>query len=387
MSPSRFFTINARAFTACLVTGLIMTAVAGTFVLGVGQARLRESYGMHLSHGADQAAAAVDTFVFRRIIDAAILARVPDVRRAAADGGDHPFDADVARELDRRWAAGQSLPGAGADLLTNAAATFLADVVQGDPIYREILVTDRFGRLVAASARTTDYLQSDETWWQEAMREPLGGRIFAGDVHWDESARVYAIEIALPVAAADAGQAVGVLKVIADVRALGAVVGGSRLGATGDAVLLRRVGTMVFSLRRVEPNAEYFAADLLRERLQVLTQGQSPGPVHFGARDARGDGRIVGLALCQLRASYPRLDWVVAVSQSESELFAPIREQRLWLALVLVLTALMVIAFAFWFSARLASPPIIETLHLVDHPPLHTIDEVREDGVIRETVS
>ena len=84
--------INSRVFTVFLIVGLLLLAGASLFILGIGHGRLRASYGTSLSQVADHTAAAVDAYMFRRIIDASILARVPAVRAEAAAGSRRPFD-------------------------------------------------------------------------------------------------------------------------------------------------------------------------------------------------------------------------------------------------------------------------------------------------------
>jgi len=73
------------------------------------------------------------------------------------------------------------------------------------------------------------------------------------------------------------------------------------------------------------------------------------------------------LALSQLKASYPNLAWVVAVSQGEDELFAPVREQWGSLVIVLAFTALAVVLLALWLTVRMAARPPDSDLHLVEH--------------------
>ena len=85
---------------------------------------------------------------------------------------------------------------------------------------------------------------------------------------------------------------------------------------------------------------------------------------------------MVGVAFSQLKASYPQLAWVVAVSQADDELFAPLRTQWTSLIIVLALTALGVVLFALWFSMRLATPPPDSELHLVEHAPPAKADSV-----------
>jgi len=317
--------INYRVFTVFLVVGFVMLASAAAVVLGTGQARLRASFGDHLGNVADQTAANVDSYVFRRAIETAILAAVPEGRRGAAAASAAAADPAVTRRQDEEWQQARAVPATLTGLLNNDASRFLSEVTRNDPTYRELLLADRHGRLVAASAVTTDYNQADEEWFTRTLQ---GGRMQVGGVTWDESAGTWALEISVPVEEAAASGLVGVLKAVIDVREIVAAVAAVRLGATGDAALVLDDGAMVLSAARPVAGAQYFAADLLRERLQAAAT-EPGGAISFAARTADGDPRLVGLGLSQLRASYPHLKWIVAVSQAESELFAPVRYQ-LW---------------------------------------------------------
>jgi hypothetical protein len=378
VSPSAF-RINVRAFNVFLIVGLVMLAVASAFVLGIGQGQLRTAYGEHLGQVADEAAAAIDAYVFRQIIDASILARVPDIRQEAATGSQKPFDPQAVRQIDREWQQARTAPPSVRALLDTRASVFLADVSQHQAIYRELLLTDRQGRLIATSGTASNYYQADEDWWRDAFDDGVRGRLAVTDVRWDESARVYALEIVVPVEDPSGGSLAGILKIVADVRELGTVLGGVRLGNTGDASLLREDGSFVFSFRTLDPKARFFATDLLRERLRAVRQGEPQGHVSFSATAADGTSRVVGVALSQLRASYPQLAWAVAVSQDDSELFVPIRAQLISLMLVLALTAVAVLLLALWLSTRLAALPPDTDLHLVTHQRVHRIEEPDEE--------
>ena len=76
--------INLRVLTVFLIGALPVLAAGVILVLGIGQARLRDSYGRHLAEVAEQTTATVDRYVFRRIVDVSILGRVPDAQRVAA---------------------------------------------------------------------------------------------------------------------------------------------------------------------------------------------------------------------------------------------------------------------------------------------------------------
>jgi hypothetical protein len=248
-------------------------------------------------------------------------------------------------------------------------------------------LTDRYGRVVAASGSTDGYLMDKTAWWQEAFGDGSRGHLAVSDVWFDPLTRTFAMGITAPVEDQAGGQLTGILRTVVNVREIGAVLGGVRMGASGDAVLVREDGSIVFALGSVDPSARFFAADLLRERLAAAKTEQPPTPLQFGASTAGGTPRLVGVAFSQLRASFPHLNWAVAVSQNEDELFRPVRAQGASLLIIIGLTALAVLLFALWYSVCLAAPPEPEEMdmHLVRHPRVHRIAESEESAEPDET--
>jgi C4-dicarboxylate-specific signal transduction histidine kinase len=379
MRPA-FFRLNARVFSVFLVVGLLMLVAASYFVIGIGQAGLRNAWGEQLRQVADQTAAAVDTYVFRLVIDASVLSHVPEVREAAVAGSQRPFERAAALSIDRDWErAGAAVPEK-KEVMANKVSAFLADTTRQNPIYKELVLTDRYGRVVAASGAGDGYLVDQTDWWQEAFGDGSRGHLAVGDVRFDPRTRTFEMGITAPVEDEAGGQLTGILRTVVNVREIGAVLGGVRMGTSGDAVLVRDDGSIVFAVGSVDPNARFFAADLLRERLAAAKQDQPPAPLQFGASTAAGTPRLVGVAFSQLKASFPHLNWAVAVSQNEDELFRPVRAQGTSLLIILGLTALAVLLFALWYSVCLAAPPEPEEMdmHLVRHPRVHRIAELEE---------
>lgn len=112
--------------------------------------------------------------------------------RAQADA-----QTEIAR-LEARWA---SLTETGPDMqvfLTNSVAREIRTFQSLNPLFAEILVTDATGRLVAATRKTSDYWQADETWWQVARSNALREAYLEG-VNFDQSAMTYSIDVALPI--------------------------------------------------------------------------------------------------------------------------------------------------------------------------------------------
>lgn len=376
--------LSRRALTVFLLVGLPILALGVALVLALGQARLRDLNGRHLEQVAAQTAAGIDAYVYRRILDVSVLGRVPELRAAATAASRQPFDKAVSERIDAEWAAAKTAPASVASVLTSPAAQFLADIAQRDPTYKELLLTDRSGRLVAASNPTTDYFQGDEDWWMNAYGEGRAGAVGLSDVSWDASAGRHAIQIAVPVTSPADESLVGILKVVTDSREMLALVGGVQLGTTGEAQLVRPDASIVFSRRAVEPSARFFAADALRDRVTRLSSGAPLEGSYFAADGANGQEILVGMAPSQLSRSYPNVAWFVVVTQASEELMAPVASLGWYLLLTLALTAIAILIFALWFSMRLAAPPLEADMHLVEHPAVMHVGET-DEPILPET--
>jgi hypothetical protein len=366
--------LNVRVFTVLVFVSLPLMAVAAALVLGVGQAQLRDSYGLQLTQVAEHVAAGIDSYLFRRILDVGVLAKEPTLHDVAA-ASTKPLNPDEVKAIEKEWEAARVATAQKTGVLDSPTARYLREITENDPVYREIFVTDREGRLVATSNPTTDYYQADEAWWQEAFDDGIRGRVSMGDVVWDESAKAFVIEIAMPISSRTDNRLVGVLKVVADAREMLAPAAGLQLGKTGEAWLLRSDGTVVYSRRSVGPKAQFFASDLLRPRIEAYKRGQLHLPMTLSARDGDGQSLVVAVAASQLGLSYPKLDWMVAMTQDEEEVFAPVRAQFWRLLGVFGMVAALVMALTAWFSLRLAHPPIEPAMHISEHPEVPRIED------------
>jgi hypothetical protein len=371
--PHRLHAINYRVFTTLLVVGLPVFVIGSYFVIASGRAHLRDAFGATLAQRAEQSAAAIDAYVYRRVVDVSLLARVPDVRRLAAATPDRPLDGAAAAALDRRFAALDLKSPVVAEVLGNPASRYFTEITRQDPVYRELLLTDRAGRLIGASNLTSDYYQADEDWWQRVMADEQG-EATVSDVRWDDSARTYAMEIAVPVPGDD-GRPAGVLKAVADIREMLASVAGIDLGSGGEAMVVRHNGSIVFRRGTQEPNARFFAASRLQQALAPALQEGGLTRLSFSATDTSGDAQLVGAATCQLASTYPHLPWAVVVWESEPRALAPVNSLFRSLLLVLAMTMLAVLGLAFWFSTKLIARPLETEMDLVPHPHITRVAE------------
>ncbi|MDG7050386.1 MAG: hypothetical protein JRZ94_04200 [Nitrososphaerota archaeon] len=80
-------------------------------------------------------------------------------------------------------------------------------------VFSEIYVTNQYGVVIGSTGRTTDYLQSDEEWYQNAIIEKDG--LWIGKPEYDESSRSYSIDIVYRINDDD-GKFLGVIKGVYD---------------------------------------------------------------------------------------------------------------------------------------------------------------------------
>ena len=120
--------------------------------------------------------------------------------------------------LDARW---PSLPVDSPELaacLQNDLARQLKEFQKRNPSFAEIMVTDRLGRLIAATNKTSDYWQADELWWQEAAAAKDGTAYVEG-LDFDESTGTHSIALSVPLydLRDRGGKPVGILKGVLNV--------------------------------------------------------------------------------------------------------------------------------------------------------------------------
>ena len=137
---------------------------------------------------------------------------VPDVVAGAAE--ERPeVDQLVTLPTDQveaRFADGAVLDS------TGRLSRLLASYTAARPEFAELFFTDANGFNVASSGPTSDFVQSDEGWWQRAWAD--GASI--GTLDFDESAGVQSVDLAVRIEDPTTGRPLGVLKGVVDARDL-----------------------------------------------------------------------------------------------------------------------------------------------------------------------
>jgi hypothetical protein len=138
------------------------------------------------------------------------MALNPTVIRAARGQNLEQLSLEEIKARDEEWKGTESLTHFKRALQENSAGRFLKRMVGLNKSFNEAFLTDNQGANIAAYPATSDYWQGDEEKWSGSFNGG-NGRIFLGPLEYDESTRIYAVQISAPLH--DRGETIGVLVV------------------------------------------------------------------------------------------------------------------------------------------------------------------------------
>jgi len=242
----------------------------------------------------------------------------------------------VIDAIEARWPAmGNDDPFIKA-ILTNDISEQLNSFRSLHQVFAEIFVTDTSGRLLAATDKTSDYWQADEVWWQRGFVLPLRN-LFVEGIQYDESARVFSLDVAMPIRDRTKPDApvVGVLKGVIDVSPLFNQADPSMNGEVGLRQVVVEDGRVLATLYRT-------GAQPMKDRLPAQVQEQILR-TQSGWMIAPGSGRekdLLGYAPIKISGSLATglqitgaTPMFVVVRKSANEVLAPVRQQIVLLGL------------------------------------------------------
>lgn len=239
---------------ALLLFVAVLPLLAALATIMIGGRRLRsEAFGQTIQTVAESQASSLAE-ALAKDIDKFRLAfqRDSDLRAVLAADRPQLSDSQLA-ELDRIWPTLTRQDRQMRDVLATPTSARLRELQVEDERLAEVLIADRFGQLVAATGRTSDYYQGDERWWLEAYGDGITGKLYVPQVGYDQSTMTWSIDICIPIRSGRS--VVGVAKVVLDVsRWLGRTR--TAIGEIPTEMLLVRYGGTIVTGRQVEPMSE-----------------------------------------------------------------------------------------------------------------------------------
>ncbi|MGH7700788.1 MAG: methyl-accepting chemotaxis protein, partial [Gemmatimonadales bacterium] len=195
---------------------------------------------------ARRVAATVTQYVDERRREVQAFATQPElvrlVRQAASEVVDRGWDRAEIPALERQFARTRQI---GAD---PAFRDYLQGFTEASD-FIEIIVTERHGLTVLASARPSDFVQGDEEWWQRAVVDGS----YAGEAQYDSSAAAVSLEFAAAIRPPGARAALGVVKAVLPLDRLSELLGAAELGGRAYLQVVDRRGIVLLSPDASQP--------------------------------------------------------------------------------------------------------------------------------------
>ena len=338
--------------------------------------------GENLKIQATLTAHQIDAFLIERIAEAKTWASSSIVVKAARDGHVRHSEKGLVglpiENIETQFRIRKSLSSA------PEADTYLRQQMDSSSYFAEIFFTDRNGFNVAVTNPTSDFVQSDEGWWQGAWSHALS----VSEVGYDESAGVWSVDISVRINDPASGEPVGVMKTVLAIdsvqkiadRTAAALPGGVAQIATLQGVLIADTGSDHARERVMNPDVSLIkdGAPSVRAAFENERSGFSSddqwvtGYAHSGERN---------LYIAATR-SFSGLDWIIVLKSpisrihslitSLGEIRSALREWRNLLVLSLGAMAIVSAAITLVFAGA-AARRLLSSLHAMQDMAEHAI--------------
>lgn len=209
----------------------------------------------------------------------------------------------------------ESSPFIGTDAEINLSAElkntikFYRDEYDYD-VVEELFITNAYGANVALASGTSDYLQSDEEWWQ--ITKDNGQ--YLGIIQFNEKDSTYAMDFAFRVDD-EHGNFLGILRVVISLEDILSNFNEESdiLTIQGrDVLLLDEKGNSIFS------NAKISKSEISVPYFKKINNGGDLG--FFEVKDKEDDFLIVSYAKSTGYRTFEGFDWIAVVEQSSSSI-------------------------------------------------------------------
>jgi hypothetical protein len=349
------FILDFRMLSILLLIAVVPFLMGTWWLINGYQVSYLETQGASLAEEAEVAFNYLNNYLGNQIIEIAGLTEVPILRQAIEKN-----NLDLNKNLKEvhkeivaianRWRGLDYKSPELRAVLDNPASDFLRRYTAVRSSYREIIVTDFLGRTIAATGKTSDFHHANDEWWKEAYSDGQKGAIYIGDIHYHDSAKTYAFDVAQPFVDPKGG-VMGVIMVGIDSQDIHSLIGSLRSGFGGTAALIRADGSVIsapsysFLDKRPFPGTPEIIDARDKGKRYIITQTEPR--------------TIFGLNSRSFLDMYPHLNWILAVSGPVESVVGPLMQLRRNIVILMLAVVLLTILVALWLS-RVESKPVLE---------------------------
>ena len=320
---------------------LLMLASTALYSSMAGKAALVEGVGLASEAIAESLSSSIDMLIRLRCHEVLTVLNGYGVD-VEVDISNAVFDAMVdpqayIDQIDENWTSAppDEIPDTMEAVLGNNLSLLLKTQLvdhyldeHGAVVFGGIIVTNKYGAIVAATHRPLDYGQSEESWWQGAFYGPEESSLYYSDIQYDEASEVYGVCTCIPIED-DAGDAIGVARATVNVLTIGKDIELTALGyETSELKITTSDGRLIFSTR---------AYVMLRDvSSSAFFERATDSRGHFVEKEGEAD-RLFSYVVSTGYQNYEGSGWLVFLTYSEDEVLGPAIELETGILTVAVL--------------------------------------------------
>jgi len=238
------------------------------------------------------------------------------------------------------------------------------------PNFNEIFFTDSHGYAVAHTNMTSDFVQSDEDWWQAAYKDG----IYISPIEYDESSAIWSTALAPRIFDPKTNEALGVMKAVLNVNLIQQVADQSAARNPGSSItVVTRDGLLVAETASHHDPKRIMNADvnILKngEEAQIFSSNQASGYL-LEDKLVSAYARTAGAEFYKTIPGFKGFDWIIIVQLPKEKAYAPLaslettvsnlyatRQQMTYLIIIILLLTLVGSIFiAFWLARSITRP-------------------------------
>jgi len=314
--------IRRKLNVILILTGIVPLLIAIFITHFVGISQRKEIIGKTFQQLSEKARDTIVMMLKEDIESIEQLSVLPDtiVYLETTSLEPNEKNASDATVIEKRWAKLTEKDSPLKQLLENRLAMTLKSFKTVEKSFGEVLVTDDSGRLIASTNKTSNYWQASDEWWQKAYDKGKG-RMYLGKFGYDQSAKIYSMDICIPVFSSDRShRVVGIVKGVLNISRFFDALDNIDPGEGGKIALLSDSGKMIVSKDMVPVKENTDQAMIPKPEMG------SSGWFLLSGKDK--PSMLVGFAKISLSKVDPSLKtpWSVIAYQPVHYAFAPVRD-------------------------------------------------------------
>ncbi|MCI4624947.1 MAG: EAL domain-containing protein [Candidatus Magnetoovum sp. WYHC-5] len=222
-----------------------------------------------------------------------------------------------------------------------------AKIRYGYDIYSEVLVTNKYGAIVAQTSKTNDYKQSDEQWWQIAKKQG----IYIGKAGFDDCYRVYSIVVGIAIKD-NKNNFIGVIKVIIGLDTIQSMLHEMKGDISHKEYTKWRFGILENDGKVI------YASDKLNVLPNKLKQAFLNNAISF-INDDKKWGKVLATYVThkeKYRTVIKPFGWLLISEHSTDEIYVQVNRLEEGILLVLVILTILSFILSYYLSNIISKP-------------------------------